>query len=197
MAKQAGPVADIVLKRVYRYGGIAHTKASVISHLSRLQRTFNAFKQSVISTGTLTTLTEKSLYNIQNEISDACDILEVTESNRKLFRAPSLSVFGAYSTTWFRDTGTRFESWKQLARDLIFIYPAKSAGSSVSVRYSKYLDALTQNTSPFELPDEEVDLVTDLAEIVVLARDKQISICREKLQQLVNKLAIDLKSARI
>lgn len=194
MAKQVGATADVLLKRVYAYGGIAHTIDFAIAVLSRCQRTLNAFSRSVTATSTLTTLTNKLIYSIPDDLTDAVDVLEVTESSRELFTMHSISAFGAYSTTFFRDVGTRFEAWRQIGRDLLFVYPAKAAGSSCSVLHSKYTTELIARTDLLELPDEEVEALIGLAEIVLLARDRKVKVCEEKLEKLGVTLALNIES---
>ena len=189
MAKLAGPIADVVLKRVYAYGGVAHSIDFVIETLSRCQRVVNTFTQSVVPTGTLSTLNEKLLYTLRSEIDDCIDIIEITESNRRLARMPALVAFEAYASNWWRTSdGTRFEAWKLLARDLLFVYPAKATDDSVAVTYTKLTDELKVRTDAFDLPDEEVELASDLAEIVLLARDRQMDRCREKVKLLTDRI---------
>jgi hypothetical protein len=192
----AGNVADLILKRVYAYGGISHTQAEVIDFLSKTQRITNAFLGKITSSSALTVLGSKLVYKLRDDLASAIDVLWITESraanDEELLHVASLDELTAYDQDWFRCvTATRFDAWVQLGRDLLILYPGKAAGGTVTVGYTKLLTALTAAGDTLELADEDLHVVADLAEIICLARDKQITVCREKLQQLATYLALE------
>lgn len=196
MAKTAGNVADLILRRVYSYGGISHTQAEVIGWLSKTQRVANAYLKKVRSSANLSTLEQKLVYKLRDDLASAIDVTRITESrtgtDEELFRVADLRELGAYNTSWFRKVdGTRFDAWAQLGRDLLIIYPGKAAGSTLTVHYTKLTTALSAAGDAFELDDEDVHVATDLAEIMALARDKQITVCQEKIRQLSDYLGLE------
>ena len=197
MATTAGTVATNLIERVYATGGIAHTQAWVISILSKTQRVANAYLQAVHSSAVLTTLAEKLVYKLRDDVAAAIDVLSITDTRggnvEQLERLDNLLELSAYDVNWFRNiTGTRFNTWTQLGRDLLVIYPGRAAADAVTVRYTKLTNALTAAGTAFELPDEDVQVAKDLAEIVLLARDKQIVECSNKLEQLSERLGLEV-----
>lgn len=190
-------MADLVLRRVYAYGGISHTQAEVIGFLSKTQRVANAFLRKVRSSTALTVVKQKLVYKLRDDLASAIDVTKVIESrtgvDEELFHVADLRELTAYDQDWFRKIdGTRYDAWTQLGDDLLIIYPAKAANGTATIHYTKLTTALTASGDSFELPDEDVHVASDLAEIMCLARDKQINVCREKIRQLSTYLGLEL-----
>ncbi len=173
----AGPAAEIVLRRVREYGGTATSLDFAVQVLSMCQRIVNAGIARVIGSGTLTTKKSQHLYNYRIDLPDAVDIIAVKSGTRQLFKCTTLAELYALSTTWFRATGSRFEYFMQLGRDLLFLTPAMTADSSVTVIYSKLTTVFTSGignyNTAFELPDEDVDIALLLAEVILLLRSRR------------------------
>ena len=195
MAKTAGDVADAIIERVYGTGGIAHTQAFVITLLSKTQRVANAFLRKVRSSAALALPKEKLVYKLRDDVSGSIDVTEVIESRSGVDESlgqVSLFELMAYDVDWFRNTtGTRHFTWTQIGRDLLVIYPAKPGADTVDVYYTKYTDALSAAGDSFELADEDVHVAADLAELILLARDKQISVAKEKIAQIAEYLGVE------
>ena len=190
-------MADVVMKRVYAYGGVAHDKSWVISILSKCQRVINAFTGSVESSAALTVLKEKLVYVLRNELAECLDVSKVTESrtgvDHELARVTTPQELAAFDIDWFRKIdGDRYDAWLQIGRDLLIIYPSKAADGTLTIQYTKLTDELVNNTDAFDLADEDVSPVLDLAELVLLARDKQIAPGLEKAGQLAAHLGLEL-----
>ena len=197
MATTAGTVATNLIERVYATGGIAHTQSWVISILSKTQRVANAYLRTVRSSTALAVLAEKLVYKLRDDLPAAIDIVRITETRggyvEQLERVDDLLELSAYDVNWFRNiTGTRYETWTQLGRDLLVIYPGKAAAGTATVHYTKLTTALAAAGTAFELPDEDVQVAKDLAEIILLARDKQIVECSNKLEQLSERIGLEV-----
>jgi hypothetical protein len=187
MARTAGQIADDLITRVYAEGGMAHTQASVVDILSRCQRSVNTFTRgSVVAGATFTTKPYKQVYSMRElgfqGYNLATDILEVTESNRRLFHAPSLAALDADDLDWFGATGTRFEAWAQVGRDIFIITPAKTTASSVRIYHTLYPLELV-STYSLEVLARDAETIEDLAEVVLLMEDRQLVAAREKLKK--------------
>ena len=101
----------------------------------------------------------------------------------------------AYDINWFRNiTGTRFETWTQLGRDILILYPGQAAASSVDVTYVKLLTLHTNHKAAYntasELPDEDIEFALKLAEIMLLARFRQHKPLQRRLKTMFNFLKI-------
>lgn len=195
MAKTAGDVSDVIIERVYASGGIAHTQAFVITLLSKTQRVANAFLRKVRTSTALAVPKEKLFFKLRDDLPSAIDVTKITESRAGTDEALDQTSFlelMAYDADWFRNiTSTRYSVWTQLGRDLLIIYPAKAAAGTATIHYTKLTTALSAIADLFELPDEDVHVASDLAEIILLARDKQISVTQEKIKQLSEYLGVE------
>lgn len=178
MARQIGPTVEILLRRVRQEGSPFISEDFATTVYSRCEQVINAYTQRVTASTSLSTPKEKLLFQYRIEIPDAIDILNVRESNRRVERCNNLMDLAAYDIDWFRNiTGTRFESWCQLGRDILILYPGQAVTSSVDIKYVKLLTLrddfdLYYNTDS-ELPDEDIEMALGLAELVLLASFRQ------------------------
>ena len=197
MTTTAGTASTNLLRRVYAYGGIAHTEAWAIEVLSLCQQVVNAFTQNTADSASLTVVAATPSYNLYAVLPEAVDVLKVTEdvagTYYTLSRTWSPEELAAYDADWLAHaTGTRYLAWCQVGRNLLFIYPTKAANGTVSVFYSKLTTAMAIAADLFEVSDEDVPFVTDLAEIVLLAQDKQLTVCMDKILQLAEHLGLEV-----
>lgn len=195
MSRLVSTTTDQLLARVRQSGGVAADVDDAVKILTICQQIINVKLQRVITTTALTTLKQKLVYSISSDLTNAIDVVDVTESNRSLTKIKRLSDFSAYETNWFRNiTGTRFEAWHQVGRDFLIIYPGKAANSAVSVDHVKattiYTDYSALTTENMELPDEDVDLVLRLAETVFLARARKVDNIKAVIAELVQTLGL-------
>ncbi len=183
MATNAGELSDILLRRVRGEGGIAFTDDYVRNVLTLCQRTVNAFTRRIVATTTLTTLQYKLIYSMKDDLEDALVIINCEVDDRTLHRVPWQEL-GQYSTSWFRATGSRFEVCAQIGYDLFVLYPALTSDSSITVRYAKKTNKLATDTTALELPDEDLDLMLDIAEIILLLGGRNVRTAQEKIKDV-------------
>lgn len=177
MSRDYQTTVDLLIQRVRQTGGIAVTQNFATEILGKCERILNAFLKRVIASTAFATAARQQIYPYRSTLTAAVDILEVTESSRSLFKCDRIEQFTAYEVDWFRNiTGTRFEAWHQIARDFLIIYPAKNAVSSVTVTYTKLVDAYSTYAAAsgnnMSLPDDDVETALALAEIVLLMRSR-------------------------
>lgn len=190
MSRDYQTTVDLLIQRVRQTGGVAVTQNFATEVLGKCERLLNAHLKRVIASDTFTTTAKQQIYDYRSTLTSAVDIIEVSESSRTLFKCNKLSEFSAYEVGWFRNiTGTRFEAWHQIARDFLVIYPAKAAGSSVVVVYTKLVDvyatyALASGNN-MSLPDEDVETALALAEIMLLARNRNATQIAVRLEPLL------------
>jgi hypothetical protein len=183
-------------ERVRQTGTIALTEDQAIELLGLCQRYVNIAMQKYVTRINFTTSTSKLLYSLPTDLSVAMDIVSMYEGNRELLKCENLNDFAAYENNWFRNiTGTRFEAWHQISRDYFIIYPAKASSSTVTIKYVVktiiYDDYTTYSSQTLALPDEDVELVIKLAELIALIRSRQAGLIERILKQ-----TIDLFGAR-
>lgn len=193
MARDYQTTVDLLVQRVRQDGGVAVTDNFATEVLGKCERLLNAHLHRVIASEAFTTTAKQQLYAYRSTLTAAIDILEVAESSRSLFKIDRIEQFSAYELGWFRNiTATRFEAWHQIARDFLIIYPAKAANSSVTVTYTKLVDAYTTYAAAsgkdMSLPDEDVEAALALAEIVLFARNRNIDQIQARVELLVDLL---------
>jgi len=195
MSRDYQDTVDLLVQRVRQDGGVAVTDDVATQVLGKCERLLNTFLKRVIASTSFTTTAKQQLYDYRSTLTTAVDILEVSESSRTLFKIDRIEQFSAYEVGWIRNiTATRFEAWHQIARDFLIIYPAKAANSAVTVTYTKlltvyatYAAAATNNMS---LPDEDVETALALAEIVLLARNRNAPDLKVRIDQFLKLIGL-------
>ena len=140
MSRNIGPTVEILLQRVRQTGGLAVDEDFATQIFTIAQQFTNAVLRRVFTSETLTTSKEKLLYSISSDLTNAIDIVSITESTRELVKCNSIADFSAYEQNWFRNiTATRFEAWHQLSRDFFILYPGKASASSVTVEFVRQI----------------------------------------------------------
>jgi len=194
MSRQIGPTVEILMKRVRQEGSLAIDPDFATEIYSYCEQIINTFSQQVLTTSTLTIPKEKLLFHYRTEFTSAIDIKTIRDSStgRRIEKANTLRELFAYDYDGFRNiTGTRVEMWCQISRDLLILYPGLTAASTAKVTYvtllTPYTDFLVAYNEDSQLPDEDVESAIELAEIVLLARFRQLSELNTKIKTFVNK----------
>jgi hypothetical protein len=192
MARAISDTVDILVARIRQSNGIAVTDDIATQVLTLSQSIVNIALQRITITETFTTAKQKLLYPI-TDLTTAVDILSMVESNRPLTHCTSLNQFSAYETNWFRNiTATRFEAWHQIGRSLFILYPAKAAASSVVITSIKnltiYADYSALGAATMELPDEDVEIALEVAELILLVRRRKPQFIKTAIELITTNL---------
>lgn len=190
MSRAIGPTVEILLRRIRQEGGLALDVDLATKVYSICEQVTNTALERVLITDTLTVPKEKLLFSLRDEFADAISITTFVKSNREITRVDSLDEFSAYETNWFRSiSGTRFEAWHQIGRDLFILYPGQAAASSIEITYVKLLTTHTDFEASYntdsDLPDEDVDIALALAELVFLTRFRLLDRIPERLKRAI------------
>ena len=198
MARDYQTTVDLLIQRVRQAGGVAVTQNLATGVLGKCERLLNAYLKRVVKSDTFNTVGEQLVYDYRSSLADAIDILEVHESSRALFKIDKIEQFSAYDIDWFRKIdGTRFEAWHQIARDFLIIYPGKAGASSVVVTYTKLVDVYATYAAAsgknMSLSDEDVETALALAEIVLLARNRNAPQIATRLESFLPLIGMQVK----
>ena len=187
MTKFAGPTVEILLRRIREQGGSAISPDFALGILSKCQRLINTGLRKVIKSVTLPTAARQLLYTYRTLLSDAIDIISLEDGIRTLTKCDNLSELSAFSNTWFRDTGSQHNTWCQIGRDLLIIYPARTANSSLTAHYSTLTTDLTsfsgQYNTDLQLPDDDVELALAMSEIILLIHLRKTDVTDKRMKQ--------------
>ncbi len=187
MTRYAGPTTEILLRRVREQGGAAISPDFALQTLSKCQRLINTGLRKVIASATLPTTALQLIYTYRTLLFNAIDIISLEDGTRTLTKCDDLSELSAFSNTWFRDTGSQHNIWCQIGRDLLIIYPARTANSSLTAHYSTLttdlFDFNGQYNTALEMPDDDVELMLAVAEIVLLIHLRKTDVTDRRIKQ--------------
>ncbi len=194
MSRALGPTVEVLMRRVRQEGGLAVAPDFAMEIYTFCTQIINAFFRNVIGTTTFDVPKERLLFAYRDSgdgISDAIDICDIRDdSGVRIEKFTSLRNLSAYDPDFFRKVdGTAFEAWCQLKRDILILYPGQAAASTVDITYVKllarYNDFEGQYNTNNELPDEDVEYAIELAEIVLLARFRQLGFIENKMKDFI------------
>jgi len=167
-----GDLVDQVLNRVRDPNGMGTPRDLVRLFLTHLQRLVNCRFASVVATASLTTNASQNFYQVPPTVlADSMRLVGIREGSRDLGKVPWQQFF-YLSTSWHQQIGTSFYQWSMIGRDFLIIYPAKAAGSSVTLVYAKLTAVLTDDLVAIEIPDDEVPLLLDLCEAIIYLKQR-------------------------
>jgi hypothetical protein len=196
VAQSASILIDEVLTRVRDPQAAAHSRAFVLARLSDAQRFLNGALHLVISTATLTTNAYQQFYSVSGLLTTTLRPIGVRENGRDLATFRDLLQFQHLDLRWFRRAADRFEVWCPVGRDLLVVYPAKRAASSVTVIFAALTTALAAEQDQTEIPDEYLDPMLRLVEAMLLVKQRDIGAAVALLEQLGQQLGLDMTAVK-
>ena len=200
MPDVAKDLTDRLLRRVRDIHGLAHSRDFARGVLSGCQRVLNTLLGVVTVTPTLTTQPHQLFYSISGFFIDTeamTKVMAVREDTRDLCKLDNMRALNHLDLHWVRAIGPRFEAWTQVGRDLLVIYPSKTASSSVTIIGAKLTTALTGEDTAMELPNEYHDHVISLAEVMLLLKQRDLYQASRQLTRLLHALPTDVVPTRL
>jgi len=148
---------------------VAVSDANIYSILNSVQRAVNYGLQRVVTTGTfkcassITTINKSTVTVAANCVY----VLAMYETTRSLMQKQSWTDFQQYSFSWQTSGAARSEAWGMVGDSYVVVYPASTI--TYNCVYLQETTTLNSSGDTFNLPDEDVHLVRELAEIIWLA----------------------------
>jgi hypothetical protein len=193
MAITAGAAADILMERVRAEGGVAFDKDAVVVLLSYCQKMLN-YSFGILKTTTIKTIVAGTLLYEYGALLAYTRILRITENDRLLFEAKSPQELESYARSYSAAAvaaATRFEVWCQLGYNYICFFPILTSDVDVAITYVTDTATLTSYTTHYntalELPDDDIELVIGLAELVLLIQARLYETAKFKGEILVKR----------
>lgn len=188
---QAGALVTTLLQRVRDPQGAAHSRAFALAILSDAQRLVNLAQRHVLVEETLTTEARRMIYPVSSLLPLSARIEYIRDSVRDL-TPTTIRALSHVDQRWPSRMGLTFESWVPIGRDLIIIYPAKTAASSVTVVSTKLTTAFAGEGDEVELPPEAEPAMLALAEAILLLRSRMWGPFGDAIKRLAaHKLSLD------
>lgn len=178
---------DLLSKLSQRMRGPAHSPTLLYAILSHTQRLINLHHGLVKQNVAVTTTPEQVFYSLTSTGLNRVDGVQIGGRDLK---PSNLARLGYLSRSWGRARGATLRLWGKVGRTLWFLYPASEAPASVTVVGTKLLADVTAEGSgtTLELPDQYLTAVADLAEAVLLVKEKRT----EYLPPLMARLSAQL-----
>lgn len=183
----AGEAVDIVLSRVRDPNGVITSRDFVRSRLADAQRLLNARFGWVLDTTTLTTEPERIFYPINALLPASAQVRFVRQNERDLVRVP-WETFWYMRRGWPRTLGPRYEIYSVIGRDVLVVWPANRISTALTVRSAKLTDDFASDFSEFEVHDEMVPMITDLATALTLLKVRDFAPMDEVMSSLKGRL---------
>ena len=196
MPDTAGTLLDVLARRVRDPGNIAHPRDFARDVLSRCQQALNAGLGFVTREDTLILdAVTPQVYNLTAKLPNAIRLLAIREGTRQLAKVGWM-MLGAVDSRWPLRVGATFTAWSLIGRDRLLLYPSVSqtgGRETMTVVSVGLTTALTADTTELQLPNHTHTLLLDLAEAVLLLRDRQL----ESVGPLVQRLGPRVQEALI
>lgn len=190
MAENVGEKVSELLIRVRDPQGSATSRTLTIDILSQCQRLVNMQTGLVTDSATMTLNGRKLFYNeMSTVLPEHARIIGVRYQGSNLERT-TVAELRALDSSWFRRIANRPEAYAMIGREILVIHPGIEQADTVTVDYVKLLDNLTREDDSFELADQDVPDVLDLAEVIVLLKQRDVQLSLAALGQLAPRLTL-------
>lgn len=172
----AGELLDVCTRRVRGEGGLAHSESLVLAILSKCQAVVNCNKQSLVSSVVVSTIPRKLFYALSDIIPDAIDILDVQYEDKSLACIPNYDFIAmSCGYSWFRSIADHPQSWCQIGKSLLALWPGCERSVNVTVRYIKEPTKFVNRNVTLEIKNEHFADLERLGEISLLLRQRHVA----------------------
>lgn len=185
---QASVLVDTVLQRMRNPQGVNLNRVLVRQVMTNVQRALNMKRKLVLSSATLTTLPYQVFYSLRPFVPTLLDVSAVREDGRDLHRV-NWHQFWYYGRNWHRQVATRFQLCSMVGKELLILWPAKRAASSVEIVFPVETADLEENTD-MQVPTEALPLVVDLTHAVLTVAGRNFPPLKALLEVLAARVKV-------
>ena len=171
MATLAGDLADTLLLRVRDPDATAHARPFVLRLLTQCQRLINAETRAVLSSADLTADASSTILDIQHLLPWAIRVETIRDGIRDVQRCGSWHEIAGSDRYWLKRTAGRPVVWCHFTPARILLYPAPIDPMTLTLIYTLKTNILTE-TTPLQLPFNLEPAILDLAEEIILVRQR-------------------------
>ena len=84
----------------------------------------------------------------------------------------SLETLDAIDPSWFRSVGTAAVAWTEIGKTILILAPSKETLTGINATFVKRTNELIDDDIDLELTDDRIDMMMNLAESVLLLRQR-------------------------
>lgn len=184
---KAGPIVNQILQRVRDPEGVIASRDFVRARLSDSQRLLNARFGWVLDTNLLVTEPWRLFYPIVPLLPEAQRVWYVKQGGRSLTYVP-WSTMTHMERGWPRALGSRYEIWSRVGYDLIVVWPAISLSETLTISSSKITALLDSDDDDFDVRDDTIPMIADLATAFVTLKMRQLGPAAEITNTLMGRI---------
>lgn len=184
---KVGPIVDQILQRVRDPEGVIASRDFVRSRISDAQRLLNARFGWVLDETPLVTEPWRLFYPVVPLLTEAQRVWYVSQGGQDLTYVP-WKTLTHMEQSWPRAFGPRYEIWSRIGYDTIVVWPATSRAESLAVKSSRITTLLDSDDDDFDVRDDVVPMITDLATALVTLKIRQLTTAAEVMNTLMGRV---------
>ena len=198
MPLNVGIQRQTLLSRVRDPNGTANSPVLIWDLFNRLQWAVNAQIEDVVAVAPLALNARRCVYQISAVVPNAQKIVGVRDGDKDLYPM-EFDLLRGLDRSWFRRCRDYLKWFALAGYDLLIVGPPQDSlqeATSVSVVYNAKTTPITSDASTFQLQDENVQSVMELAEAVLLAKARDWPSAQEALKRAVKSLGLEQVALR-
>lgn len=188
---QAGVLVQRLNERVR---GEAHTEEFMLQVVSKAQQVVNAASRIVLATTDFPTAAYTQVYWTQPLLPDLVWLLAVRETVYDTERLMNWKELFYRDRRWSRRVGDGFDMFAMVGRDLMILHPGKVDDGTATAVYVKLTAPLTSALTDIDLPDERTMVVVDIAELLLLLRERRLESFTPLVQRVAREVGVDVRT---
>ena len=193
-----GTQRAILLGRIRDPLGNANSEELIWDLFNRLQWAVNAQIEDVVGNAPLALLPQQCVYPINANLAQCQKVLGVRDGTKDLYPM-EFDQLNGLDRSWFRRFRDSLRWFALCGYDLLFVGPPPETLQSqteVTVFYKALTTPIVSDSSEFELQDENVQSVMELAEAILLAKARDWAAAKEAVQRAVKSLGLEAVALR-
>lgn len=185
-------VLDTLRTRLRQSGTVGISDALALEVLDLCQKMFNARQKRVLTSTDITLDANTLLFDIRSKLTnpEGMSIISIKVSDRTLIKLDNWREIFGYSQNWFTETASRHEVWAAFGADMFIVYPAVSTNTTATVVYAGETTVLDETTDTMDIPEEDKNVVYDMAEAILHFHMRNFSEMGAKLTEISNFLGL-------
>lgn len=186
--QSAGTLSTQVATRVRDPYFNGTTQTETISLLSSAQRVVNGVLWDSVGSATLTVQPRTLIYQLSSFLPSAVRMLSVQDASGRDLNPMPFEALSQTNLKWLTATADVPRNFIMAGRDLLIIYPGVRAAQTLTAYYANLTPALVALSDTTVLPNEDDDATLDLAELLLLLKNRDLSPVAEALTRFGERL---------
>ncbi|MCA9640057.1 MAG: hypothetical protein KC492_05155 [Myxococcales bacterium] len=192
MAKNVADLIDELQLRLRDTGVVALTDTIVMRFLSYGVGYAALARQQTITVQAFTSERHRQVYDLSAINERIVKVVRVATTATGDLHQTTVEGLSSERPTWFRDIGDHYQSFAQIGKRVLLLYPAIPRAEQVGL-YCRMVPALYTNASSdttSAIADDLVPLALTIAETLLLVRERRPDRLREQMKLIQQHLNV-------